>query len=131
MDSMFSSESGHRPGVDRAQTPVPVVTDSAAARAWLYAERANLVAVTAHAAANGRPGHATGLARTLRRYLEVARSHRDNSARSESGNSRAAFDSITELTKKLSYFIHATLEDVVNDVVHGCNRLLVFRIPRT
>ena len=48
------------------------MTDAAAARAWLDAERANLVAVTAHAAGHGWPGHATRLAATLFRYLDTA-----------------------------------------------------------
>jgi hypothetical protein len=43
--------------------------------------------------------------------IDGARSHRDNSARSESGNSTPAFNGIAKLTTKLSYFIHATLAD--------------------
>jgi DNA-binding SARP family transcriptional activator/tetratricopeptide (TPR) repeat protein len=47
------------------------VTEPAAARHWLDAERANLAAVTAFAADHGWPGHATGLAATLFRYLDT------------------------------------------------------------
>ena len=46
------------------------MTDPAAARAWLDAERANLVAVAVHAADHGWPGHPTQLAAILGRYLE-------------------------------------------------------------
>ena len=45
--------------------------DPAAARAWLDAERAVLVAVSTYAATGGSPAHATGLAGTLYRYLET------------------------------------------------------------
>ena len=47
------------------------------ARAWLDSERANLVAVTAHAAAHGWPDHATRLAATLYRYLDVGGHYTD------------------------------------------------------
>jgi DNA-binding SARP family transcriptional activator/Tfp pilus assembly protein PilF len=49
----------------------PPVTDPAAARAWLDAERATLVAVTVHTAEHGWPVHATQLAASLFRYLEA------------------------------------------------------------
>jgi tetratricopeptide (TPR) repeat protein len=45
------------------------VTDEAEARRWLAAERANLVAVTVHAARNGWPEHATQLPAVLHRHL--------------------------------------------------------------
>ena len=41
--------------------------------------------------------------------IDDARSHRDSSARSESGSSTAVFNGIAKPTAKLSYFIHATL----------------------
>jgi len=50
----------------------PRLADRAAARAWLDAERATLVAATASMAANGWPDHAIRLAGTLRRYLDAA-----------------------------------------------------------
>jgi tetratricopeptide (TPR) repeat protein/transcriptional regulator with XRE-family HTH domain len=53
-------------------TPVPAVSDPAAARAWLVAEEGNLVALAAYAADHGWPGHATGLATSIFRYLELA-----------------------------------------------------------
>jgi DNA-binding SARP family transcriptional activator/Flp pilus assembly protein TadD len=50
---------------------VPLVTGPAAALAWLDAQRSTLVAVAAHAADRGWPGHAIGLAATIFRYLDV------------------------------------------------------------
>jgi tetratricopeptide (TPR) repeat protein len=48
----------------------PSQRSPAAALSWLDAERATLVAVTVHAAAEGWPRHATRLATTLFRYLD-------------------------------------------------------------
>ncbi|MGH3156420.1 MAG: tetratricopeptide repeat protein, partial [Streptosporangiaceae bacterium] len=58
-----------RPRVPPAATPAPPLTGPAAARAWLDAQRANLVAVATYTADSGWPGHATRLADTLYRYL--------------------------------------------------------------
>ncbi len=70
-NTLFPAESAHRPRVPPPVTPGPPVAGPAAARAWLDAERAVLVAVTAHTAAHGWPGHTTRLAVTLFRYLDV------------------------------------------------------------
>jgi tetratricopeptide (TPR) repeat protein len=51
-------------------TPTPLITDPTTARAWLDAERATLVTVTAYTAVHGWPGHTTRLATTLYCYLE-------------------------------------------------------------
>jgi DNA-binding SARP family transcriptional activator len=59
-----------RPPVPVPAGPVRPVTSPAAARAWLDAQWANLVAVTGHAAAHGWPAHAIGLAATVFRYPE-------------------------------------------------------------
>jgi tetratricopeptide (TPR) repeat protein/DNA-binding SARP family transcriptional activator len=48
----------------------PPLTDPAAALAWLDAERANLVAVSAHAVTHSWPGHTIRLANVLFRYLD-------------------------------------------------------------
>jgi DNA-binding SARP family transcriptional activator/tetratricopeptide (TPR) repeat protein len=69
MDTLHPAERHRRPRVPPAATPAPAVTEPAAARAWLDAERANLVAITTHAATHGWPAHATQLADTLFRYL--------------------------------------------------------------
>jgi tetratricopeptide (TPR) repeat protein len=69
MDTLYPAERHRRPRIPPATTPAPPVTEPAAAQAWLDAERANLVAITAHAAGHGWPAHATRLAATLFRYL--------------------------------------------------------------
>jgi DNA-binding SARP family transcriptional activator/Flp pilus assembly protein TadD len=62
----------HHQGQDTGPgTAAGQVTEPAAARHWLDAERANLAAVTAFAADHGWPGHATSLAATLFRYLDT------------------------------------------------------------
>jgi DNA-binding SARP family transcriptional activator/tetratricopeptide (TPR) repeat protein len=70
MDSVFSAEHQHRPRIGRPPTPIPPVADPAAARAWLDAQLAVLVAAAGQAAGRGLPGYATGLAATLFRYLD-------------------------------------------------------------
>ena len=52
--------------------PVPPQTEPDAARCWLAAEEANLVALIVYAADHGWPGHATKLATAMFRYLELA-----------------------------------------------------------
>jgi tetratricopeptide (TPR) repeat protein/DNA-binding XRE family transcriptional regulator len=69
MDTLHPAERHWRPRIPQPATPVPPVTAPAAAQGWLDTERANLVAVTMHAAEHGWPGHATRLAATLFRYL--------------------------------------------------------------
>jgi tetratricopeptide (TPR) repeat protein len=71
MDTLHPAERHYRPRIPPTRTPAPPVTEPTAARAWLDAERVNLVAVTAHAAGHGWPAHATRLASTLFRYLAV------------------------------------------------------------
>jgi tetratricopeptide (TPR) repeat protein len=51
--------------------PTPAVANAAAALAWLDAERPNLVAVCAHTAAHGWPGHTIQLSPILFRYLDA------------------------------------------------------------
>jgi DNA-binding SARP family transcriptional activator len=60
-----------RPRIPPPATPVPPVTDPAAALAWLDAERDTLVAVSAHTAWHGWPSHATRLSATLFRHLDA------------------------------------------------------------
>jgi DNA-binding SARP family transcriptional activator/tetratricopeptide (TPR) repeat protein len=72
MDILFPAEADRRPSVPRpAGCAVPDFDHLAGARAWLDAERANLVATSVHAAVHGWPGHATRLAATLFRYLDA------------------------------------------------------------
>jgi DNA-binding SARP family transcriptional activator/Tfp pilus assembly protein PilF len=60
-----------QPALPRPAGPVPPVTSPAAALAWLDARWSVLVSVAAHSADHGWPGHATGLAATIFRYLDV------------------------------------------------------------
>jgi DNA-binding SARP family transcriptional activator len=60
-----------QPALPGPAGPVPPVTSPAAALAWLDGQRSTLVAVAAHAADHGWPGHAIGLAGTIFRYLDV------------------------------------------------------------
>jgi DNA-binding SARP family transcriptional activator len=69
MDTLYPAERHRRPRIPRSATPVPPLPDPAAARDWLDAERAALVAAAAHTAAHDWPGHTTRLAITLCRYL--------------------------------------------------------------
>ena len=69
MDPLHPADGHRRPQDARPATPTPPITESAAALAWLDAERTNLVAITAHAALHGRDDYATRLAAILYRYL--------------------------------------------------------------
>jgi DNA-binding SARP family transcriptional activator len=69
MDTLYPAERGRRPSVPRAATPVPPLSDPAAARDWLDLERATLAAAAGHTATRDWPGHAARLAATLWGYL--------------------------------------------------------------
>ena len=69
MDTLFPAERHRRPRIPGQATAVPPLADPAAAREWLDAERATLVAAAGHPAAHDWPGHATRLAAILSRYL--------------------------------------------------------------
>jgi DNA-binding SARP family transcriptional activator/tetratricopeptide (TPR) repeat protein len=70
MDTLYPAEPHVRPRIHPPAISTPPLTDPAASRAWLDAERGTLVAVMAHTAEYGWPGHATRLAATLFRYLD-------------------------------------------------------------
>ncbi len=70
MDLLYPAEAHRRPRVPPPAIGTPQLTDATAALAWLDAERPALIAVTAHAAAHGWPGHAVRMSATLTRYLE-------------------------------------------------------------
>jgi DNA-binding SARP family transcriptional activator/tetratricopeptide (TPR) repeat protein len=74
MDVLVPAERHYRPSVPAAGTPVPAVTSTARARAWLDAERATLVAI---AGCPGSPGYAVRLAAVLFRYLETGGHYAD------------------------------------------------------
>ncbi len=71
MDTLHPGEQHRRPRILAATTPSPPVASPAAARTWLDAERATLVAAVAHTAHHGWPAHTTRLAATLFRYLDA------------------------------------------------------------
>jgi DNA-binding SARP family transcriptional activator/Flp pilus assembly protein TadD len=70
MDALYPAERHRRPRIPPPVIPIPAVTGSDTARAWLDAERTALVAVTVYTAGHGWPAYATGLAATLFLYLE-------------------------------------------------------------
>jgi tetratricopeptide (TPR) repeat protein/transcriptional regulator with XRE-family HTH domain len=69
MDVVFPAEAHQRPRIGATAAPLPEMPGHADARAWLDAERANLVAVVVYCSQHGWPEHAVGLAGTLFRYL--------------------------------------------------------------
>jgi DNA-binding SARP family transcriptional activator/tetratricopeptide (TPR) repeat protein len=73
MDTLYPAERDRRPRIPPPGGPAPAVAAAAppAARAWLDAERANLLAVAGQAASQGWPGHSIQLAATLFRHLEA------------------------------------------------------------
>jgi DNA-binding SARP family transcriptional activator/Tfp pilus assembly protein PilF len=71
MNVLLPAERNRRPAIPPPTVAVPQVSDAPAARAWLDAERANLVAAATQAATHGWPGHATLLSATLYRYLDL------------------------------------------------------------
>jgi tetratricopeptide (TPR) repeat protein/DNA-binding SARP family transcriptional activator len=71
IDALSRAERRQRPPIPPTHSPTPPLADQATALAWLDAERPNLVAVCAHTAAHGWPGHTTRLATTLFRYLDA------------------------------------------------------------
>ena len=77
-----------QPALAQPAGPVPPVTSPAAALAWLDTQRSTLVAVAAHAADHGWPGHAIGLAATIFRYPDVG--HFTDAAAMHSHARRAA-----------------------------------------
>jgi hypothetical protein len=70
MDILEPAERHKRPRLGPVAAPGPAVAGQDAARAWLNAERASLVAATIYGAANGSPERASQLAATLFRYME-------------------------------------------------------------
>jgi tetratricopeptide (TPR) repeat protein len=82
MDSAFPEKRHGRPSPQAAATAGRPLTLEAA-RAWLDAERANLVAVVGHASRHGWPEHACTLAATIWLYLLSAPHYTDAIASNE------------------------------------------------
>ena len=70
MDILEPADRQQRPKLRPPGTDAPPVSTPAIARAWLDAERANLVSIAGHTASSGRPDYATALAAILFRYLD-------------------------------------------------------------
>jgi DNA-binding SARP family transcriptional activator/tetratricopeptide (TPR) repeat protein len=71
MGALFPAEQSRRPAATPPASTLPPVETPAAARAWLDAERANLVAAVVQMSDGEQPGAAISLAATLFRYLDV------------------------------------------------------------
>jgi tetratricopeptide (TPR) repeat protein len=69
MDGWYPAESHRRPRIASPASATPVLSDPAAARAWLNNERPCLVAAAAHTATHGWTRHTAQLSSTLFRYL--------------------------------------------------------------
>jgi tetratricopeptide (TPR) repeat protein len=70
-DALFPHDQSGRPEVASARTPVPALSDPAAALSWLDQHRSNLVAIARFAAVHGWPQHSVDLSRILWRHFEV------------------------------------------------------------
>ena len=69
MNTLHPAEVHRRPPITPATTAAPDLSDADRAKDWLATERPTLVAVAAHTAGHGWPGHTTRLAQTLSRYF--------------------------------------------------------------
>jgi DNA-binding SARP family transcriptional activator/tetratricopeptide (TPR) repeat protein len=70
-DTLYPRESRRRGKTRQPEGTLDPVSDTATARRWLDAERVTLASVAVYAADHGWPGHATGLATALSRYLDT------------------------------------------------------------
>ncbi len=77
MGILFPAHAPALPEVPPPASPAPPVADTAAARAWLDAERPNLVAAVIHAADHGWPAQAIRLASTLYYHLDLGGHYRE------------------------------------------------------
>jgi transcriptional regulator with XRE-family HTH domain/tetratricopeptide (TPR) repeat protein len=80
MDLLHPYERERRPPAHPTDAPTPALPDEAAARAWLDAELANLLAAAHLAADRNRPGHLRHLSTTLHRHLRTLQRHADAAA---------------------------------------------------
>jgi tetratricopeptide (TPR) repeat protein len=72
MNTLYPAEARRRPQIPASSGIAAPVAEPAAARAWLDAERANLIVIAALAADHGWAGHTTALASTVERYLSFS-----------------------------------------------------------
>jgi DNA-binding SARP family transcriptional activator/tetratricopeptide (TPR) repeat protein len=82
MDTLMPAERHRRPPIPPHAPPlIPPLDTAHAARAWLDAERATLVAVAEYTATRGWPGHTTRLSTVLSRYyLDIGAHYPDGLA---------------------------------------------------
>jgi DNA-binding SARP family transcriptional activator/tetratricopeptide (TPR) repeat protein len=73
IDRLHPAEAHRRPRVPAPVTPVPELDGDDAAKAWLDAERATMVAIAGYAAVHGWARHAVWLSPILYRYLAGGR----------------------------------------------------------
>jgi DNA-binding SARP family transcriptional activator/Tfp pilus assembly protein PilF len=72
IDRLHPTDARRRPrAITTPTTPVPELTGPDKAIAWLDAERRTMVAVGAHTARNGWPGHSVKMSTVLFRYLDA------------------------------------------------------------
>ena len=77
VDAVHPAEQHRRPWVPSPASPLPSLGTVGAGRAWLDAERGNLLAVAADAGLHGRPVSTVRLAAVLFRYLDSGGFHDD------------------------------------------------------
>jgi tetratricopeptide (TPR) repeat protein len=77
VDVIHPADRDQRPTIAAPSTPVPELGSDAAARAWVEAERPNLLSVVEHAARHGWPRHACELAALLWRELDRTGHHHE------------------------------------------------------
>ena len=105
MVTLYPTEHQRRPDSPPPAMVVPPVTSPGAARTWLDAERASLVAAVAYAATHGWPSHAARLAATIFRYLDVGGHYAEaitmhghaRRASSQAGDRAAEAEALTNL----------------------------------
>jgi tetratricopeptide (TPR) repeat protein len=103
--AVFPAEASRQLRLPAPATPVPAVTEAAAAREWLDRERANLVDVAVYQSEHGWPRHAIGMAATLHTYLNIGHHFPESvtvhtaalSAARQAGDRRAEAVSLTHL----------------------------------
>lgn len=87
MDRLYPAEAHRRPAVAAPAGPAPDLPDADAARDWVDGELTTVEALSAHAAARGRPADAVSLSMLLFRHLD---GNHETAALSIHGHARTA-----------------------------------------
>jgi tetratricopeptide (TPR) repeat protein len=77
MGTLYPAQRHRWPRIQAPPSPTPPIADPAAARDWLVAEHANLLATVTYAATHGWPTHATDLGARLSAWLIIGGHHAD------------------------------------------------------